>query len=651
MKKPYDDKEWDELRNKIIGLGENSTKRSYYPELQNKLAQLEKFKILLDNFVDGLIVVNLNDGIVEDANKSALNLLTDLKVGKSINPVFDGLQIDNREKLYEISKSIKKAELENYDFNAGINLNGENKILEFRINVQKFGNIQYAVIHVSDITEKENSIQAVKSSEANLHALIENTRDIIWSVDKDFRLVSMNSNFKRYYTSYLGYEPKIGERGVSVLSSEIKDVWENRYKRALKGEQFKIEEHYNIGFTDLYCIIAFSPIIKDEIAVGVTVIVHDISDRIRYELAIKQSETQLRKIIENSPTGIVVAKNNVIDYANSSALSIYGYRDIDEVKNRSVMDFISPDMNDKVTAALSGLGTVEKFDVTGIGNNKKEIPLFASTTNIDLYDGPATIIFFDDVSKQKEVEQTLIFAKTKAEESEKLKSEFLAQVSHEIRTPINTILSFSNLIHDELKNVVSSDLKSSFEIISIAGKRIIRTIDLILNMSEIQIGTYEVNVADINLYKSVLLPLANEYSQAALLKGIELIVNAPKEDIIICGDEYTIVQIFSNLIDNAIKYTEKGFVKVYESKNLTTGGYSIIVEDSGLGISKEYLPSLFNSFSQEDRGYTRRFEGNGLGLALVKKYCDLNNAEIFVRSEKNTGSKFIVAFKINTKNK
>ncbi|KAB2840872.1 MAG: GHKL domain-containing protein [Melioribacteraceae bacterium] len=113
------------------------------------------------------------------------------------------------------------------------------------------------------------------------------------------------------------------------------------------------------------------------------------------------------------------------------------------------------------------------------------------------------------------------------------------------------------------------------------------------------------------------------------------------ENTFLYTDEYAVNQIFANLIDNAIKYTEKGKVEI-TLREEGNNHYSIKVSDTGIGISNEYIDKLFEPFSQEEQGYTRRFEGNGLGMALVKKYCDLIDAEISVESEKNIGTTFTV---------
>ncbi len=248
-----------------------------------------------------------------------------------------------------------------------------------------------------------------------------------------------------------------------------------------------------------------------------------------------------------------------------------------------------------------------------------------------------------DIVERKKIELELLHAKGLAEKSEKIKTDFLAQMSHEIRTPINTILSFSSLIKSELAHYVDDELKYGFDGIQSAGRRLIRTIDLILNMSDVQLGTYEYIPKKMDICKDVLESLMVEYRVQINEKKLNFTLNNMTENSIIIADLYTVNQIFANLIHNAVKYTLDGSIEIVCDRNAENKLY-ISVIDTGVGISKEYLPKLFNEFSQEDTGYTRKFEGNGLGLSLVKKYCAINNAEIAVVSEKGKGSNFTVTF-------
>ena len=186
-------------------------------------------------------------------------------------------------------------------------------------------------------------------------------------------------------------------------------------------------------------------------------------------------------------------------------------------------------------------------------------------------------------------------------------------------------------------------LESSFSAIDNANTRVIRTIDLILNVSEVQLGIYKPTMQALNLCKDILEELIVQYKSSAEKKSLSLDFVCAIDDSHIVGDRYSITQIFANLIDNAIKYCERGKIAVHLFRDRNR---KIVVQisDTGIGISSEYLPHLFEEFSQEEQGYTRRFEGNGLGLALVKKYCDLNNAIISVESTKGKGTVFNVTF-------
>jgi signal transduction histidine kinase len=255
----------------------------------------------------------------------------------------------------------------------------------------------------------------------------------------------------------------------------------------------------------------------------------------------------------------------------------------------------------------------------------------------------------ESINKSLEIRVTertkeLNAAKEKAEASVRMKTEFLAQMSHEIRTPINSILSYTQLLKDETLDLVPDDLKFSFDMINNGGRRLIRTVDLILNMSELQTGTYEVIIEKFNLIE-VLKQLVGEFRTAAQSKNLDLMLlkRLEPDEAILSADIYTVTQIFANLIDNAIKYTVEGSIEVVAYKT-DANLISVDVQDTGIGISKKFQETLFEPFTQEEQGYTRRFDGNGLGMALVSEYCKLNNAQISVESDKGAGSTFNILF-------
>lgn len=239
--------------------------------------------------------------------------------------------------------------------------------------------------------------------------------------------------------------------------------------------------------------------------------------------------------------------------------------------------------------------------------------------------------------------EELRIAKEKAENADRLKSEFLAQMSHEIRTPVATILNYTSLLKSEFENKIPDELEGTFDSIDNASQRLIRTIDLVLDLSAIEAGTYEPVYEDVNLKDEIILPIINEFKHFAESKGIELILCPNSID----GksfylDRYTMTQTLSNLVHNALKYTYDGSVEIcLDTKNNCP---TLLVRDTGIGIAEEYLPNLFEKFSQETQGYTRSFDGSGLGLALVKEYCKINNATIRVDSIKGKGTTFTIQF-------
>jgi signal transduction histidine kinase len=248
-------------------------------------------------------------------------------------------------------------------------------------------------------------------------------------------------------------------------------------------------------------------------------------------------------------------------------------------------------------------------------------------------------LLIHELEERKRTEIELQKAKAKAEKADRLKDEFLAQMSHEIRTPINAILSFSGLLKDELEDKIGEDLKTAFNIMARAGNRIIRTVDLILNMAQLQTGFYKPNFEKVNIKERLEEMAKYEFSQLAREKHLEFKYELMSNNYELVLDIYSFDMIIKNLIDNAIKYTLKGYVELkFYDDEISNSVIEII--DTGIGISSEYLGKLFEPFSQEEQGYTRRFEGNGLGLALVYKYCQLNNIKVEVKSEKGVGSTF-----------
>lgn len=250
--------------------------------------------------------------------------------------------------------------------------------------------------------------------------------------------------------------------------------------------------------------------------------------------------------------------------------------------------------------------------------------------------------------KMKKLEKELLHYKNEYLLAERIKNEFLSQMSHELRTPVNIILNAAELLGEHLGRHNTSNTKEVITILNSAGKRIHRTIELIVNMAELQSGKYPFSPVYFDLCKGLKEVLYSEFKNRTEEKDLDFNwFDCPTESII-HGDPYSVTQIFFHLLDNAVKFTNMGHVEILFENN--AGKIIVAISDTGIGIEEEFRPYLFKAFTQEDRGYSRRFEGNGLGLAIVKKFCDLNSAKIEIDSKKGIGTRVKVVFdKADTK--
>jgi len=244
----------------------------------------------------------------------------------------------------------------------------------------------------------------------------------------------------------------------------------------------------------------------------------------------------------------------------------------------------------------------------------------------------------------KKAYNELEIAKREAEKLEMLKNHFLTQMSHEIRTPFNIMQSGLYLLKSQISSVQNPEVKELFSMFEDGSNRIIRTVDKIMEMAKIRSGYYELFTESIQLEEEILQNIILKYEEKAKAKGIYLMYQRTTDYNSVKCDRFMIYQIFQEIIENAIKFTERGAVRIKQYKD-SKDRLCVSIQDTGIGIDQEYLENLFQQFSQEDSGPSRRYEGSGLALALVKKYSELNNLSIKVISEKNYGSTFTVIFK------
>jgi signal transduction histidine kinase len=257
-------------------------------------------------------------------------------------------------------------------------------------------------------------------------------------------------------------------------------------------------------------------------------------------------------------------------------------------------------------------------------------------------DSPCVVFNWRDISERIRYERELERTRDAALEASRLKSAFIANTSREIRTPLNIIAGYTDLIGEYLAGQNDESQKDSVEAIERACARLSRTIDNILDISRIEAGAFNRVPAQLELGR-LLEHLLADFQVVAQRNGIALTCTIDTPDTTIVFDEYSLTQALTNLLDNALKFTERGGVacRLYRA---TGARLCLDIRDTGIGIGEEYLPRLFQPFSQEQSGVTRKFQGSGLGLALTRKYLELNGAEISVQSEKGNGTTFTIRF-------
>jgi len=243
---------------------------------------------------------------------------------------------------------------------------------------------------------------------------------------------------------------------------------------------------------------------------------------------------------------------------------------------------------------------------------------------------------FRDITQRKELVTKLSEAKEKAEEMSRLKTQFFLYMSHELRTPFMGIMGYAQLLRDEVQDESWKEMATG---ILDTSKRMLDTLTNILNVTKLEFDKEERDIKDVNL-KSVAFDVVESFKQAAHLKGLELKTKMPQENLILKTDRRIIYSILTNLLNNAIKFTDKGFIEIRIKKD--DGKIRMEVEDTGVGIPEDKKDIVWQEFRQASEGNSRAYQGTGLGLTIVKKYVEILNGKIWFESEVNKGTTFYI---------
>ena len=385
-------------------------------------------------------------------------------------------------------------------------------------------------------------------------------------------------------------------------------------------------------------------VFKDGKALQSFGIITDISERVEEQKEIEKQRERFQLLFKNSPLGIYIANVNgrIID-GNNSLLKILGSPSLEATKKINVLEFPPLVKNGYAEKFRECVQTkkVLKLEILYISKWNKEaylqsylVPLLNKNNEVE-----HVYTLMQDITKRYETEKELVIAKEKAEKSERVKDIFLRNMSHELRTPMNAILGFTSLL--DKNELEPQKLKEILNIIKLSTNELFDIINNILIYASLVTGNEEVTFESIDV-NEFLNDIFIKYKEVANDKEIKLKV---KNELVngnlhILADKYKLNLILENLVNNAIKFTHKGYVEIGYAKS--SQKILFYVKDTGIGIHEENQATIFDYFTQADSSTNKLYKGTGLGLSIAKSFVDLMNGEIYFESENKVGTIFYV---------
>ncbi len=381
---------------------------------------------------------------------------------------------------------------------------------------------------------------------------------------------------------------------------------------------------------------------------AVVFILRNITEKMHIQGLLKEKRQLLDGVFESIQDGVSVLSEDLnIRYVNvvmnnwySSNLPLEGKKCYEVYHNRNEVCYPCP------TIRCLKTGKTEKDVIPGpSGSHVEWIELFSYPIR-DSSTGKVSgvVEFVRDITERKKMELELVRAKEKAEESDRLKSAFLANMSHEIRTPMNGILGFAELLKEP---ELSGERQNYYiDIIEKSGQRMLGVINDIIDISKIESGEIKISKKELNLYE-VVKDVYDFFKPEAEAKGISLLMNDRTDDpeILITTDGDKFYSILANLVKNAVKYTDDGFVRIgfYRKGNTV----ELFVRDTGIGISEDRQQVIFRRFVQADISDRTARPGAGLGLAIARAYVEILGGDIRLESKEGEGSTFSVILPVS----
>jgi len=505
-----------------------------------------------------------------------------------------------------------------------------------------------------DISWRKRTEEALIQSELRFKQISENSEEWIWEIDKNGLYTYSSQIVKKI----LGYEPE-----EIVNKRYFFDFFNPAVREELKQEVFDVfarkERIKNYSNNNLHkdgreVIFSTSgiPLLDDAgNLIGYRGVDIDITERKKAEEALRESEEKYRRIFENVLDVFyeLSIRGKILETSPSIELLSKGQLKRDDLIGKSMYDFY-PDLTERrnLLNVLRESGFVSDFEINLKNRDGSIIPCSISAKIIFNVQGrPEKIVgSLRDITDRKNASNALKFAKEKAEASDKLKTTFLNNISHEVRTPLNGILGFAEIMSQT--DLSEEEKRVSLSMLFESSDRLLNTITNYMDISLITSGNMVVRKKDF-VPEQIMEELFGKYNTICSGRNLELLLKSPEQSdkFSINSDPEFFNKIISQLLSNAIKYTEKGSIQYGFA--IRENELEFFVKDTGIGIDKESVKSIFEHFIKEDRGPLKITEGSGLGLSISKGLVELLGGKIWVESEKRKGSCFYFSIPVEKK--